>query len=213
MAGPLLQGTLTLHDIADVEALARKALQDHLRQGAGRGQARTSWLNEDDHEDALTYLIATAWNLSRRYGPDADHPAIQSDRPFGLLCYWLMRRRIVDWYRQRYGSTRYKTRPPLVPLDDHHQDDTGSSALDPAELLCFQLDMTDAEQAAYLTVALPFVESGLTEAGFAREEGMPRAWVEQGLALCRTAMRRNGLAPESIEEPCQEPSSAAAAGA
>lgn len=202
----LLTGKLTLHDITDVEAHARQALNDHLHHGAGTGTPTRSWLPETDYEDALAYLITVTWEASRRYGPNATSRPIHSDRPFSALAYWLMRRRIVDWYRARYGSTRYKPRPSLISLDEH-------DPADPAtwDNESFELSLTATEHAAYTTVARPYAESGLTEAAFARESGIPREWVEAGLEITRAALRRLGLAPE--ETPCHEPTSAEAAAA
>lgn len=188
----LLSSPLALHDVRDAEALARSALRDHLRQGATRGESRPSRLSDEDFEDALSFLIGVAWDASRFYGPEARMPRIVSEKPFSHLCYWLMRRRVVDWYRQRFGSTRYRPRPELVALEEQ-------GALEPAELLGLELSLSEHERSCYLCIALPFAESGLTSAGYAREIGMPRSWVEQGLAVVREALERQGIGPSSAE--------------
>jgi RNA polymerase sigma factor (sigma-70 family) len=95
----LLPAKLALHDVRDVEALCAGILR---RNGA-------TW-SEADREDALSYLIAEAWELSERY--DTKHGISFSN--------YLTRRlpgRLVDWYRKRFGDSRYQNRAELVPLD------------------------------------------------------------------------------------------------
>lgn len=99
----MLQGHLALHDVTDVEKLAARALTDALR-------TMRATLNPTDHEDALAYLIATAWELSLRYDPNRGWS-------FSKLAYRTLRLRVVDWYRDRYWDTRHAKPELPISLD------------------------------------------------------------------------------------------------
>ena len=77
----------------DIEKLAAKALTDQLRASRGR-------LNPQEHEDALTYLICVVWEASRKYDPSLS-PS------FSQFAYRRCRLRTTDWFRQRFGNTRF----------------------------------------------------------------------------------------------------------
>lgn len=83
----------SLHDVDDVPALARKALDARLNEF-------NAHLTPQDKEDALAFLIATAWELSRSY-----------DRKLGpsysTYCFRMLKLRLVDWYRTTFGDARY----------------------------------------------------------------------------------------------------------
>lgn len=101
----LLQGTLELHDVRDVEGLCRSILDRVLHSWGAR-------LQRDDHEDALSYLIATAWRLSQRYEPGRSVS-------FSTYSSRILERRVVDWYRSapKFTDTRYRERPIEISLD------------------------------------------------------------------------------------------------
>ncbi len=90
---PLLQGILQLHDVGDTEALAAKALTDQLR-------ATRATLSGQEREDAVSYLIGVAWEASLSYDPSLS-PS------FSQFAYRRCRLRTVDWYRCRFGDTRF----------------------------------------------------------------------------------------------------------
>lgn len=107
----MLNGTLTLHDIKDVEAFCTTI-------------ANTRPHNTEDHEDLTAYLIAECWILSKRY----NH---RHQITFSTWAGNTLRKRIIDWERQRHertcwktgGRTYERTATRLVPLDqltDHH---------------------------------------------------------------------------------------------
>ena len=94
---------LALHDVDDVELLCRRVLETRLSEWGAH-------LRRDLYEDALAYLVATAWELSTVYDPELG-PS------FSTYCYRLLRRRLVDWYRSTFGDSRHAPRPELVSLD------------------------------------------------------------------------------------------------
>jgi DNA-directed RNA polymerase specialized sigma24 family protein len=115
----VLNGTLALFDVRDTEALAARALEDQLR-------GMSIHLGEHDHEDALAYLVATVWEVSRSFDPGRS-------RSFEHYAYSICRRRAIDWFRSRYrtrwsfspsaqhtyaGSTYERQRPDLLSFDD-----------------------------------------------------------------------------------------------
>jgi len=88
-----LNGTLTLHDIHDVEKFNRRILDTYLRR-------TRATLNPDDTEDILAYLVATCWELSTRYEPTRSSS-------FSKYAYNILTLRIVTWYRNRWHDGRY----------------------------------------------------------------------------------------------------------
>src|SRR5215210_2981496 len=88
----ILNGRLSLGDINDVEAFARKALHDVLRANGGR-------LTPELHEDALVALIELAWEQTQRYDPDKSNT---------LSAYLgrILRYRVNDWYRSTFAGRR-----------------------------------------------------------------------------------------------------------
>jgi hypothetical protein len=125
----MLQRVLTLHDVADTEQLARKALDDTLR-------ARGIRLDEHRREDLLAELVSTAWELSLKYDATAGYA-------FTTGCYRLLKLRVVDWLRREQGRSRWtfgpnaqhthagsiytRQRPEVLSLDA-----PGGSELEPA---------------------------------------------------------------------------------
>ena len=94
----MLTGTLALHDVRDVAALANHVV--------GKSGLELAW---HEREDLVAYLIATAWGLSCCYDPDAGGPS---------FCTWAtstLKRRTIDWQRARFGRTTWKfsDRPPV----------------------------------------------------------------------------------------------------
>jgi DNA-directed RNA polymerase specialized sigma24 family protein len=73
-------------------------------------------LNEHDRNDLHAYLYSEAWRLSRRYRPGGI--------TFSDWARITLRRRVIDWQRQR-NDHRYQ-RPQLVAFDDS----------DPGQLEC-----------------------------------------------------------------------------
>lgn len=100
----LLGSTLAVYDVRDLEALVRRALDNQLRGWGAR-------LAQDEYEDALAYLITKAWELSLVYRPT---PGLA----FSTYCTRIVRKRVVDWYRQRFHDARYgEPRPVVVSLE------------------------------------------------------------------------------------------------
>ena len=90
----LLNGRLSLHDVANVEAFVRAALDDRLRLWGAH-------LRPHDYEEALTELLTVCWELSRRYDP------AKSEQSFSTYAGRILRLRVADFYRKRFGDRRY----------------------------------------------------------------------------------------------------------
>lgn len=105
----VLGGTLQLHDVENVETFAQAALTRALGKMGGAA------LNATEAEDALSYLIATAWELGERYDP-AKSPNGQS---FSTYAGRILPLRVSSWYRIRFnGSDRARhDRPEVLSLD------------------------------------------------------------------------------------------------
>lgn len=106
----LLGGVLPLLDVDSVESLARKVLDDRLRSSG-------AYLNPAEYDDALSYVIAEAWVLSKRYD------VAKGTQSFSTYAYRILWRRVPSWYRQRFGDTRYRVNPTWVTLDDNDLDE------------------------------------------------------------------------------------------
>jgi RNA polymerase sigma factor (sigma-70 family) len=106
----LLNGTLQLQGVDNVESLARRVLDDRLR-------ASSAFLNPVEYEDALSYMVAEAWVLSTRYDP------AKGTQSFSTYAYRILWRRVASWYRQRFGDTRYRSNPVWVSFDEEQDGD------------------------------------------------------------------------------------------
>ena len=103
----VLNGTLTLHDIKDVESYCIRIIN-----------RATIDLQHQDREDLLAYLIETTWELSRHQDPTRG--------AFSKWAGYKLTQRITDWQRQTQGRTKWqfagrthhRPRPTLVPLHD-----------------------------------------------------------------------------------------------
>src|SRR5215218_119677 len=100
-----------LHDIEDVERFCAALLE--------RDRCR---LEHYEREDLLVYLVEECWRFSLKFRPGRGR--------FSVWVYGSLRRRVVDWERQRYGRTVWKfkdrvyerPRVELVSLDDVSRD-------------------------------------------------------------------------------------------
>jgi hypothetical protein len=121
----LLQGQLRLHDVDDVEALAGKALDDAISGFGGKRRPDNGhYLSTPDREDAIAYLITTCWHLAARYNPDRGWS-------FSKYAYRTLRLRTVDWYRQRYGDSRWHTQEQRQHLSLDNPDPVHDTDADP----------------------------------------------------------------------------------
>lgn len=107
----MLNGRLTLHG-EDAEDLARRVLANYCRRTHSK-------LNPADTEDALAYLIATAWELAEfHYDP-------KRGGRFDSYAYSILSFRVTDWLRGDEGRTRWQfathtyepERPTVLSLD------------------------------------------------------------------------------------------------
>ncbi len=92
----MLGGKLSLHDVDDVEKLARKALEERLRVVQLEPP-----LSEHERESALAHLVVVAWQASLRYDPNRY-------RSFASYCGHFLRYGFIDWLRKERGRTRWQ---------------------------------------------------------------------------------------------------------
>jgi DNA-directed RNA polymerase specialized sigma24 family protein len=104
----VLTSRLPLHDVRDAVALCGNVI----------ARSRLT-LSPDEHDDLLTYLVETAWKLSLRYEQGRG-----STTTFAGWATTILRMRIVDWQREKYGRGY---RPHFVSLDDPEHDRVGAS--------------------------------------------------------------------------------------
>lgn len=90
----LLNGRLERHGV-DVEKLAHRAVSAYLT-------ARRAHLQPADRDDLVTYVVAELWRISVKFDPD------RSAVSFSTHAYRLAGARCVDWYRLRFGRTRWQ---------------------------------------------------------------------------------------------------------
>lgn len=111
----VLNGTLSLHDARDVEALCRAALKRSGRE-----------LSFHEYEDELARLIAECWRLSKRYDRERDRALEKGRVPsFASYAFEILVQRASAGERERY-RTRWVSRngvyerpaPELRSLDE-----------------------------------------------------------------------------------------------
>jgi hypothetical protein len=93
LAVSLLTGTITLHDVDDLEAHLRTDLDVQLK-------ARGGFLTGYEYEDALSYFIGKGWELSLVFDPGRGWSFSKFLRYKSEYFY-------TDWLRQRHGDARY----------------------------------------------------------------------------------------------------------
>jgi DNA-directed RNA polymerase specialized sigma24 family protein len=110
----------TAYDVEDVEGLCGKVLDNRLRRWG-------AVLNEQDSEEAMSYLIARAWELQCKFDPwhEATHR-----RSFSTFLYRRLRFAVVDWFRLRHGDRRYQDGDIIVLSLDHDADGSLSELVD-----------------------------------------------------------------------------------
>ena len=97
----------SVHGIRDPIGFVGAIVNEHREKGAV--------LTREQWEDLAGYLIVKFVELSKRYDV-ARSPKRQS---FSTFAGRILRRRIVCWYRQEFGDSRYRAALPLlVSVDD-----------------------------------------------------------------------------------------------
>jgi hypothetical protein len=90
--------------VENVDAFCQRVLDSALDGNGG-------FLRADQREEALGFLVLMTVELARRYRPGP----VSFERYAGFL----LRRRLVDWYRMTLGDSRTKQpRPQQVALED-----------------------------------------------------------------------------------------------
>lgn len=90
----LLSSRLALLDIDDVEAFTRTTIDNYLQQ-------HSAYLNPDDYDDLVAYLVGITWELSERFDPS------RSKQSFSTYVIWITRKRVPNWYRSRWPGSRF----------------------------------------------------------------------------------------------------------
>jgi hypothetical protein len=109
----VLNSKLSLHGIDDVEAFT-----------AGIARHSHFELSYHDRQELHAYLITECWKLSLQYQPGIIRGGFQ------LWAGTTLRRRLIDWERQRFGRTKWqfgdrtyeRPRTEIVSLDDPERD-------------------------------------------------------------------------------------------
>jgi hypothetical protein len=179
----ILATKLSLHDIGDVEAYCAAVLDRSLRRQRG-------FLKPDDREDALSHLIATAWELSRRWEP-ARCPS------FADYLSEILPRRLVDWQRRRYGDSRYRRDVVREIVDADNRElldladelDVGDDIADRlSPLPVHPSALTPRAQWILREIVAPLVERGDSYEEIATRYGYSRKWTERLLAELRAEL-------------------------
>jgi hypothetical protein len=111
----VLNGTLSLHDVRDVERFCR---------GIANGRFE---LRPDEYDDLLVYLVETCWELSLGFQPGGVS--------FSTYAGITLRKRVFDWKRKHNGRTRWqfsdhiyeRPLPQFVSLNDPDHDHLGAA--------------------------------------------------------------------------------------
>lgn len=120
----LLAHRLDLGNLIDVEAFCARIVARQLASVGG-------YLEPADREDAVAYLIGEAWILWSRFDES-------KGATFWTYSSPVLRRRMVDWYRSRFGRSSNAPRPRIVSTDELEQAELerairGRAADDPAD--------------------------------------------------------------------------------
>jgi DNA-directed RNA polymerase specialized sigma24 family protein len=185
----MLNGRLSYYDVEDVESFCRSVLTEHLATGvrkASGGSTGPSSLADHDYEDALAYLVVEAWRASVKFDGRG--------RFSGYLVQRL-HRRIVDWKRERFGSTRYASRP-VIELTDQDRDLvaeltdlSGPEVLD----LVNSAELTLRSRRTLERVVLPIVFEGRSVEDYAERSGKPVTQINREVAALRRELEQKEL--------------------
>jgi DNA-directed RNA polymerase specialized sigma24 family protein len=175
----LLNGTLQLGSVDNGEALCRRVLDDWLH-------AKNAYLNPTEHEDALSYLVAIAWELHLRFDPS------KGTQSFSTFSYRILWRRVPSWYRQRFGDTRYRVNPTTVSFDEDTELGLLEQLDDVADVSIYSRINVDAlspdAKMVLAKIAEPMVEHDLSLEQLADKFGYSRRWVSRALERLRAEL-------------------------
>lgn len=100
----LLAQRLDLGNLIDVEAFCARIVARQLASAGG-------YLEPADRDDAVTYLIGETWVLWTRFDDG-------KGATFWTYSSPVLQRRMVDWYRARFGRASNAPRPRMVSTDE-----------------------------------------------------------------------------------------------
>lgn len=170
LIGAVQGGRTSLHDVADVEALAREAMESRL-------QSWSAHLHGAEREDALSFLVGTAYVLAQGFNPDLG-------LSFSTYLYRMLRLRLADWYRARFRDARHgPTSANDTSLDAMHESRVPFGDVADPELIEEQIiSLVNARMLkgkpscirTLLLVAIPMARDDETVADAARRLGRKR---------------------------------------
>jgi hypothetical protein len=121
----MLPARYSLHDVDDVEQFAVVVLANFCTRTG-------TFLQPEDRDDAVQFLIAECWRFS-----EAFDPVRAGGTSFSSLARARLSQRAVDWMRSRLGRSRWvfndhvheRERPVPLSLDAPHEHDTEHGSL------------------------------------------------------------------------------------
>ena len=165
-----------LRDVRDVPALAQKVLDSRL----------TEWgatLSPHDREDALAYLVATAWELERSFNENLG-------LAYSTYCFRMLKLRLVDWYRATFGDSRYGN--GVQPRATEEELSRIAVEVELVQDVLVQLGSVALSPDARRTferIAKPMLEEGLTKEQIADRLGWDRRDVSDALKLLAVELK------------------------
>jgi hypothetical protein len=191
----VLRETWTLGDVRDVEAFCGDVIAKFTRgERAGHKPGSDAFFSPADHDDAMAYLLGEAWIAWQKFNPVDDG---RGTNRFSGFLVWTLHRRLVDFLRARYGSTRYnperlkvRSVTPTYDIERH----ISGAWLDPEYDGADALDLEAAQPGTREALELlrPWLDG---EVQWAKEIG-PEA--HHAVALVRGEARRQRLEPASL---------------
>jgi hypothetical protein len=176
-----------LHDVDDVPALARKALDTRLNEWGAH-------LSPHDREDALAFLIATAWELGRSYREDLG-------LAYSTYCFRMLKLRLVDWYRSTFGDSRYDNGVrPQASVDELERIAVEVELIQDVFVQLGSVALSPNARMTFERIAKPMLEDGLTKEQVADRLGWDRRDVTDLLRQLRVELEELDVYHEEEKE-------------
>jgi len=173
---------LQLHDLRDAEALAWKTVY----------RAGGKYWPREDQEDAVAFLLATAWQLSLTYDEKRDRAVEKGRRPtFSDYCAEILRRRLVDFTRKTLGDPGSDPGPLSFRS-------TGSSTTPQPGDIDWTI-LSPIGKATLLGIAVP-LSRGATVTEIGRETGLSTNFIQKQMQSLRAEIQ-NGVQKSTDERP------------
>lgn len=199
----MLRETWSLGDVRDVEAFCGDVIAKFTRgERAAHKPGSDAFFSQADKDDALAYLLGEAWIAWRKFNPVDDG---RGTNKFSGYLVWILHRRLVDFMRLRFGSTRYPnsrivaTLVPLTPVIEERI----APFLDPecdSDDYGLDLESAPAGTREALELLQPLIDEEVrTIAEAAERAQVPPGRVTRAVAQVRAVARQQGLEPHDEE--------------